>query len=116
MSTRRRGKRGTRIAQRIGMPVVLTTTTADVKIFPDDSTRFLTTSVDDSAAQTRAIVTAQAKAPMVADTKDLLIWRVATSLLKYHPGDFENPQNGWSTVQSIFHLQMSGRDGTGNDS
>ncbi len=90
MSSRRKRKRGTSIAQRIGMPVVLTTTT-DEEIFADDATRFLATSVDDSPTQTRAIVTAQAKAPMVIDAKDLSIWQTAMFLLKYLAGDFASP-------------------------
>jgi hypothetical protein len=62
-----------------------------VEIFADDATRFLATTVDDSTTQSLAIVTAQAKAPMVIDAKDLPIWQTAMLLLKYLAGDFASP-------------------------
>jgi hypothetical protein len=80
-------RRGTKVVQRIGTPVVLSTTT-DKKVFPDDEARFLSTWVDDSPEQNLAVVTARAKRPKIWDSRDLPIWRAATSLLVYQAGDF----------------------------
>ena len=60
MSSRRSGKRGTRVAQRVGIPVVITTTT-DEKVFADDETRFLSCQIDTSPQQTLRILRASAK-------------------------------------------------------
>jgi len=81
---------GTKTAKRIGMPVVLSTTT-DEKVFPDDETRFLSLFVDLSPAQSRAIVVARARGPLKRDYSDLPIWQRAMSLLVYRKGDFEHP-------------------------
>jgi energy-coupling factor transporter ATP-binding protein EcfA2 len=85
------GKRGTKTVQRVGTPVVITTTTPDEKVFEDDSTRFLITEVDASRSQNLAIVTARALEPKSVDRKDLPIWQTAMSLLTYKKGDFEHP-------------------------
>jgi hypothetical protein len=82
--------RGTKTAKRVGMPVVLSTTT-DKNVYPDDETRFLSLSVDLSPAQSRAIVRARARRPLIPDCSDLPIWQKAMSLLVYKKGDFEHP-------------------------
>jgi hypothetical protein len=82
--------RGTKTAKRIGMPVVLSTTT-DEKVFEDDETRFLSIFIDLSRAQSRAIVLARARGPRNPDCSDLPVWQRAMSLLVYKKGDFEHP-------------------------
>ena len=81
-------KRGTSIVQRVGIPVVLSTTT-EKKVFADDETRFLSSYVDDSPEQNLAIVTARAKGPQITNSSDVHIWRAAMSLLSCRAGDFE---------------------------
>jgi hypothetical protein len=76
MSSRRSRKRGTRIVQRIGTPVVLTTTTDDV-VFEDDETRFLSCWTDTSPEQSLAIMKARARGPRVIDRKDVPVWQAA---------------------------------------
>ena len=92
MSSRRSRKRGrgTRVAQRVGIPVVITTTTDDV-VFEDDETRFLSCWTDTSPEQSLAIMKARAKGPKVIDRSDILAWQAAMSALKCKKGDFEHP-------------------------
>jgi energy-coupling factor transporter ATP-binding protein EcfA2 len=89
-TTVRGATRGTKTAKRVGMPVVLSTTT-DEKVFEDDETRFQSLFVDISPAQSRAIVLARARGPRDPDCSDLPVWQRAMSLLVYTNGDFENP-------------------------
>jgi hypothetical protein len=83
-------RRGTATAERVGAPVVLTTTT-DEAVYPDDETRFLSIWSDESAEQSRAIVVARAAGPTIPDRSDLPLWRLATSLIAWKSGDFETP-------------------------
>jgi hypothetical protein len=80
----------TEVVERVGVPVVLTTTT-DEHIFPDDASRFLRLKVDDSRQQNLAICLARARAPRTKDTSDLPIWQAAMSKIKFKPGDFQRP-------------------------
>jgi hypothetical protein len=89
-ATVRGSARGTKTAKRIGMPVVLSTTT-DRQVFEDDETRFLSIFVDDSPKQNRAVVLARARKPRNPDYSDLPVWQKAMSLLVYTKGDFEHP-------------------------
>lgn len=89
-TTVRGSDRGTQVAERMGLPVVLTTTT-DQKVYADDETRFLSVWADESAEQNLAIVIARAKGPNTVDDRDLPVWRRATSLLAPKDGDFRNP-------------------------
>jgi hypothetical protein len=89
-TTVRGGARGTTTAKRIGMPVVLSTTT-DEEVFADDETRFLSIWVDESSAQSRAILLARARRPLNPDYSDLPVWQRAMSMLVYKKGDFEHP-------------------------
>jgi hypothetical protein len=82
--------RGTKTASRTGTPTVLTTTTDD-KVFADDETRFLSIWVDESPAQTLAILQAQARGPKPVDERDLAVWQSAMALLKRREGDFQYP-------------------------
>jgi hypothetical protein len=82
--------RGTAIAQRIGRPVVLTTTT-ELKVFADDETRFLTIWSDESPDQTLEILRAKIRPLPAPDQQKLDVWRTAMSLLIARPGDFEQP-------------------------
>jgi len=89
-TTIRGSSRGTQLVERVGLPVVLTTTT-DPKVYPDDETRFLSTWADESAEQNLAIVVARAAGPSTIDDRDLPLWQRATSLLVPKEGDFKNP-------------------------
>jgi len=89
-TTVRGAARGTETAKRIGMPVVLTTTT-DEEVFEDDATRFLAITVDESPKQNRAIVLSRARGPRIPDCSDLPVWQRAMSLVAYKKGDFEHP-------------------------
>lgn len=90
MSSRRRGKRGTRVTQRVGIPVVITTTT-DEQVFADDETRFLFCYIDTSPGQSLAILRARAKVPKVIDRSDLPLWQGSMSSLKSGKHDFQHP-------------------------
>lgn len=90
MSSRRKGKRGTRLAERVGIPVVITTTTDD-QVFADDETRFLSCHIDTSAKQSLAILRARAKGPRFIDRSDLPVWQAAMSALKCGKQDFQHP-------------------------
>jgi energy-coupling factor transporter ATP-binding protein EcfA2 len=83
-------RRGTQVAERVGLPVVLTTTT-DPTVYADDETRFLSVWADESPEQNLAIVVARARGPNTIDERDLPVWQRATSLLKCRSGDFTNP-------------------------
>jgi hypothetical protein len=83
MNSRRSRKRGTRVTQRVGTPVVITTTT-DEEVFADDETRFVSCWIDISREQSLAILEARARGPKTIDRRDLPIWRAAMSLLKYN--------------------------------
>jgi hypothetical protein len=82
--------RETATAERIGRPVVLTTTT-ERKVFADDETRYLTIWSDESPEQTREILRAKIRPRPKMNTQRLTVWRAATSLLTARPGDFEQP-------------------------
>lgn len=88
-TTVRGSARGTKTAKRVGTPVVLSTTT-EMEIFTDDENRFLSSSMDVSPAQNRAINVARARTPRNPDVSDLPVWQKAMSLLVYTKGDFEH--------------------------
>ena len=90
MSTRRKGNRGTRVAQRKGIPAVMTTTT-DEHVFADDETRFLSCHIDISRKQNLAILRARAKRAKHIDENELQLWRAAISALKFGRHDFRHP-------------------------
>jgi len=83
-------RRETATAERIGRPVVLTTTT-ELKVFADDETRYLTIWSDESPEQTLEILRAKIRPQPKMDEQRLGVWRTATSLLTARPGDFEQP-------------------------
>jgi hypothetical protein len=82
--------RETATAKRIGLPVVLTTTT-ELKVFADDETRYLSIWTDESPEQTLEIMRAKIRPRPKMDEQRLTVWRAATSLLTARPGDFEQP-------------------------
>lgn len=88
-ATSKAQKRTTATVQRVGRPVVLTTTT-DEEVFADDETRFLSAHADQSPEQTLAIVVARAQKRKIIDDSDLPIWQAAMSLLRFKKGDFEH--------------------------
>jgi hypothetical protein len=89
-TTIRGPRRGTEIAERLGTPTVLTTTTDD-KVFADDETRFLSVWVDESPSQTLAILKSKASGPRTISYRDLRVWRTAMSLIVCKEGDFKHP-------------------------
>jgi len=97
-------RRSTETAERVGMPVVLTTTT-DAKVFADDETRFLSVWVDESADQNLAILIAKASGPRIVNYRDLPAWRLAMSLLKYKKGDFDSPPTWLRSVAERLPLE-----------
>jgi len=105
MSSRRSGKRGTRVAQRIGVPVVITTTTPDETVFPDDLTRFVPCWIDTTPEQSLAILKARAQGPKAIDRSDLPIWQAAMSDLKPTKGDFGHPPKWLQYVAK--HLRLN---------
>lgn len=82
--------RSTRVAERAGMPAVFSTTT-ETKVYDDDETRFLSLWADESPEQNRAIVIARAERSKKANYSDIPVWQMATSLLTYKEGDFDQP-------------------------
>ncbi len=87
--------RGTQLAEQVGSPVVLTTTT-DERVYPDDETRFLSIWVDESPAQTLAIAKSQVRSTRTAITPRISVWREALRLVRRTERDFLNPP-GWLT-------------------
>ena len=83
-------RRKTEVAERVGTPVVLTTTTDEV-IFADDASRFLAVHVDDSPKQNLAILLSRATKPRPNDVADLPIWQAAMAKIKCKAADFRNP-------------------------
>lgn len=81
--------RGTQVAEQIGTPVVLTTTT-DNRLFPDDETRFLSLHVDESASQNLAVVKAQVLMGQGRQriSPPLNTWRLAFACVERNEGDF----------------------------
>ncbi len=81
---------GTKIMRQMGMPVVMTTTTAD-EIFEDDATRFLAVQVDQSVRQTLAIAMARVQRLRQAVVPCLRVWQRAVGLITKREGDFKHP-------------------------
>lgn len=81
---------GTKVMRQKGMPVVMTTTTAD-QIFEDDATRFLAVHVDQSAQQTLAIAKARVQRSYEPMVPRLRVWQRAVGLITRKEGDFQNP-------------------------
>lgn len=82
--------RGTHVAEKVGTPVVITTTT-DSRVYPDDETRFLSLHVDESAAQNLAIVKAQVHRESSTIRPALKIWRCALASMTRGEEDFQAP-------------------------
>jgi energy-coupling factor transporter ATP-binding protein EcfA2 len=70
----------TRVAQRLGSPVVLTTTT-DESVFADDSTRFLTLRADESPEHILAVLKAQIGPAKEPCEPAIAVWQEAIRLL-----------------------------------
>ena len=89
-TTIRGHRRKTEVAERVGTPVVLTTTT-DERIFPDDASRFLALRVDDSPKQNLAILLAGARQSRTASPVHLPVWQAAMAKLRCKVDDFKKP-------------------------
>lgn len=89
-TTIRGTERETTVSERVGSPVVLTTTT-ESKVFTDDETRFLSAWIDDSPQQTLAIMEAQVSSATVADSYSLAVWQEALRLIGHQHVTFQFP-------------------------
>lgn len=72
--------KGTRVAQRLGTPVVLTTTT-DEAIFEDDSTRFLTIRVSETPRKILAVLKSAIRSASTPEEPPDEVWQQAFRLL-----------------------------------
>jgi hypothetical protein len=82
-ATVRGNERETRLAQRSGQVVVITTTTLN-SIFEDDETRFLSLWVDISEKQTRNVLLSEIRPPANPNTHERYVIRKAISILREH--------------------------------
>jgi len=98
-------RRSTEIAEQVGTPVVITTTT-DQKVYPDDETRFLSCYVDTSVAQNLAIVKAQVYRGTRQINPSLKIWRKALALIGTKASDFHQPPQWMSYVAEHLPLEQ----------
>ncbi len=89
-TTMRGAERATTISERVGSPVVLTTTT-ESKVFTDDETRFLSAWIDDTPQQTLAIMQAQVASSTAADDYSLAVWQEAVRLIGHQLVTFRFP-------------------------
>jgi hypothetical protein len=79
-TTMRGAERETKIAERVGSPVIFTTTT-EGKVFVDDETRFLSIWIDDSPQQSLAVMQAQLSSAASAEEPGLPVWHEAARLV-----------------------------------
>jgi hypothetical protein len=79
-TTIRGSERETIVSERVGSPVIFTTTT-ESKVFTDDETRFLSTWIDDSSQQTLAIMQSQVAKSRAAGTLGIASWQEAIRLI-----------------------------------
>ena len=104
--------RTTSITERIGRPVVMTTT-SELKIPVDDLSRFQIVWADESEAQTRRVLKSRTCAPPEpVDARELDVWRKATSLLVSKKKDFQQPPR-W--LRSLADQMPLGRVGIRRD-
>jgi len=89
-TTMRGAERATTISERVGSPVVLTTTT-ESKVFTDDETRFLSAWIDDTPQQILAIMQAQVSSSTAADDLSLAVWQEAVRLIGHQKVTFHFP-------------------------
>ncbi len=82
--------RGTGVSERSGVPVVITTTTAD-QVFEDDETRFLSISTDESPQQTLAVLEAEIDRPTTTKAPNLTVWNEAMRLVAKRKVSFSLP-------------------------
>jgi hypothetical protein len=84
--------RGTRLAQRQGAPVILSTTTED-QVYADDETRFLSLRADESAELTRDVLRAKFRQVSVASKQPPPeAWQEAGRLLRETIPEFRYPE------------------------
>jgi hypothetical protein len=83
--------RGTSVVRKMGIPVLLTSTT-ERTVFADDETRFLSLWVNESPKQTLAIVKAEIAPPVNSGAADLAAWQAAVELLLTYSPSFEFPE------------------------
>jgi hypothetical protein len=89
-------ERGTKLAQRRGAPVILSTTTED-QVYADDETRFLSLRADESAELTRDVLRAKFRQGSNTPVQPpLQIWQEAFRLLAGDKPKFEHPD--WFSV------------------
>jgi hypothetical protein len=82
--------RGTGVSERSGVPVVITTTTAD-QVSEDDETRFLSISTDESPQQTLAVLEAEIDRSTTNKAPNLKVWHEAMRLVAKRKVSFSLP-------------------------
>jgi hypothetical protein len=82
--------RSTTVTERVGRPVVLTTTT-ESKVYRDDETRFLSASADESEKQTQAILKALVRGTKGAGGTPTEVFQEAVRLLRARRVKFDSP-------------------------
>jgi hypothetical protein len=100
--------RRTEITERVGRPVVVTTT-SETKIPMDDLSRFQVVWADESAKQSLAVMRSRASVPPEpVDAGELQVWRKAMSLLVAEQGDFRRPPKWLRTLPASMPLERVG--------
>jgi hypothetical protein len=89
-ATMRGGEHETRVIQRSGQVVVITTTTAD-SIFEDDETRFLSLWANTSEKQTRAVLLSELRPRATPNTYEREVIRKAVSIIRQHEVTLQLP-------------------------
>ncbi len=87
----RGSQRWTTVTERIGRPVVLTTTT-ESSVYRDDETRFLSSRSDESEAQTQAILKALVRNSNKADGIPTEVFQEAVRLIRARRVRFDSPK------------------------
>jgi hypothetical protein len=101
--------RATKLAERSGVPVVITTTTAE-HVFEDDATRCFSLAVDQTEEQTRAILKAELRRASSRNTHQLVVIRKAVEILREHKINFEIPDWFETVAEHVPATLRSRRD------
>ena len=103
------GERETRVVQRSGQIVVITTTTAE-SIFEDDETRFLSLWSDTSEGQTRAVLLSRLRQKGSANSHERMVIRKAVSIMRQHEVKLSLPRWFETIVEHVPATLRSRRD------
>lgn len=105
----RGGERGTRLVQRSGQVVVITTTTAK-SIYEDDENRFLSLWADTSEKQTRAVLLSEVRQRDIPKTYQRQVIRKAVSIIRQHEVRLQLPHWFETIVEHVPATLRSRRD------